>query len=311
MHAILSNRIHNRRTGSLFRSNVVFLVGCLLLNCAMVGSGTSAQIGLWTFEEYAGQTHVPSFGIIQDTSGNNRHMFSSGGRTVTTGSSPGTTALNFTGTLRDFLELQPGFNDFSNSAATASNSDIVFGESDSYTIEVIATLPHDNYYMTEGRILGKGQFAYGMADEWNIVVINNSNSHRNTLEGFLGDGQSHFYAKPTKGHIATGWHHIALVRNRATDLIRLYIDGARVASASDGSRRLNLDTAVGNFLVGGNKHSPVKPFRGSIDMVRISDTALSPQDFFGTIANATSIPEPVSLVQVVICLVCLLPVRRR
>ena len=297
-----------------FRSIIGLLAGGLLWTFMVAEPADSAEIGLWTFEEYAGQAQVPSTGIIQDTSGNQRHMFSLGGKTVTAGSAPGTTALEFTGTLRDLLEFQPGFNSFSNSAATASSSDIVFGANDSFTIEVVVTLPHDNLYGVEGRILGKGRYASGVADEWNFVAINNSNNHPNSIEAFLGDGENSgngFYAKPAKSNVATGWRHLGLVRNRSTDKIQLYVDRSLVATSSDGFQRIDLSTATGNFMVGGNKHVPVKPFRGSIDMVRISDMALSPQEFFGAPVNANSIPEPASLVLAVPCLVGLLVVRRR
>ncbi len=310
----LKNFTSARQTVFLFRLKVALLAGGLLWMFAVAKQADSAEIGLWTFEEYAGQTQVPASGIIQDTSGNQRHMFSLGGRTVTPGAAPGTTALNFTGTLRDLLKFQPGFDSFSNSAATASSSDIVFGANDSFTIEVVVTLPHDNLYGVEGRILGKGRYASGVADEWNFVAINNSNNHPNSIEAFLGDGEnsgSGFYVKPAKSNVATGWRHLGLVRNRATDTIRLYVDGSLVAASTDSFNRIDLSTATGNFLVGGNKHAPVKPFRGSIDMVRISDTALSPQEFFSAVANANSVPEPVSLVLVVTCLACLLVVRRR
>ena len=308
------------RAGLLFRPDLSSLCGgiwSLLMISALAGSALSAEVALWTFEEYAGQSSVPANGIITDSSPNGRHMFSLGGKTVVAGPSAGTTALYFTGTLRDLLEFEPGFNNFSNSGLTSSNNDIVFGGPDSFTIEFTVELPHDNYYGLEGRILGKGIYTTGAgaADEWGFVAVNNSDTQLNTLEGFLGDGNNIFFVKPTETNITNDWHHVALVRNRATDSIQLYIDGTVVAAASDSGNSLDLSTANGNLLVGGNKHNVVKPFRGSIDMVRISDTALAPINFFNgglpLAAHSSSVPEPSSLVLAGSCLVCLLTGRRR
>ena len=283
---------------------------------ALPASATSAELGLWTFEEYSGQSLVPANGIITDTSGSNRHMFALGGKTVTAGELPGSTALEFSGTLRDLLEFEPGFSNFSNADpnVVASASDIVFGGLDSYTIEVKVTLPHDNYYGLEGRIIGRGQWQPGVQDEWGIVAINDSNNLPNRVEGFLGDGTNSFFRKPTADNVTTGWRHVALVRDRSTDMVHLYIDGSLIQSQSDSGNWIDLSQAGGNLMVGGTKHHPVKPFRGSIDMIRISDTALDPNDFYNgaaAVSSVPSVPEPAGMVLVVAGLVCLLGGRKR
>lgn len=255
----------------------------------------AATIGFWTFEDYAGQAAVPALGMIQDTSGNARHLLDRPGRRVVPGAAPGSTALEFSGTLRDVLEFRPGFSDFSNSDATAAGTDIVLGQDDSLTIEAVATLPHDNLYVTEGGILGKGGYSVAAgSDEWNMVAINNSNSHTNTVEAFLGDGghpAGGFYIKHNETDLAPGWHHLALVRNRQTDEVSFYVDGTLIGTQLDqnGLVKMDLSNAPGNFVIGGNNSLPRKPFRGSIDMVRISDEALPSSEFFMTAGEPGSL----------------------
>jgi len=291
-----------KRKISMFRPTLCVRV---LIGSIVVFSITSLQaapIGFWTFEEYSGQSTVPANGFIQDTSGNARHMLSRAGRNVVPGATAGSTALEFSGTLRDLLEFRLGFNGFSNSAETASSSDIVLPRDESYTIEAIVTLAQDNLYVVEGGILGKGSYSPANdTDEWGLIAINNSQNHINTLEGFLGDGgnsASGFFVKPSETNISTGWRHVALVRNRQTDIVSLYIDGVVVSTALDQgpSGVLDLSNAPGNFVIGGNRSVANKPFRGSIDMVRISDEALSPAQFFmGLAASAAVVPEPSSM----------------
>jgi hypothetical protein len=277
---------------AVFRS--ILATAMVLSTCASLTP--ASVIGLWTFEEYSDQTFVPADGLVADSSGNERHLASSGGRFVTPGSLAGTTALSFTGTLRDFLEFRPGFSDFSNSQATASSTDIVFAGTDSYTIEAIATLPHDNLFSDEGGIIGKGRYdPNATTDEWNLVSIDNGNTQRNTLEGFVGAGgdvgnpNDGSFAKPNETNIAAGWHHVALVRNRSTDRVILYLDGVEVANES-GPPQLDVSNALGNFVIGGNRSAPLKPYRGSIDMVRISDAALAPAEFH--VNTFVFVPEP-------------------
>ena len=261
-------------------------------------TGTVTVIGCWTFEEYAGQATVPAYGMIQDTSGNARHLLDRPGRNVVPGAAPESTALEFSGTLRDFLDFRRGFRGFSNSTTTASESDIVLGRNDSFTIEAVVTLAHDNLYITEGGILGKGNYSVAAgADEWNMIAINDSNNHVNTVQTFLGDGghpANGFFVKNTGTNIVPGWHHLALVRDTQTDAVSLYVDGILIETQfdQDPSGTMDLGNAAGNFIIGGNNSLPRRPFRGSIDMVRISNDALSPSQFRMSPVDTSGVPAP-------------------
>ena len=285
----------------MFRSDLCFAVLAVI---GMVGSAHAATVGLWTFEEYDGNATVPTNGFIEDTSGNNRHMLSAQGRAVVAGSTVGSTAVSFSGNAGDWLEFIPGLNGsvFQNSDQNASSSDIVIGAfgpgNDSFTLEAIVNLPHDNQGIPanyEGGIMGKGgPYAPGSTDmdEWSLVAINNGGSHPNTVEGFLGDGKdgtAGVFRKTSTQNIATGWHHLALVRNRATDEVLFYVDGNLTAGGAIDSPAIDITNADGNFTIGANNSVRNKLFRGNIDMVRISNVALDPVDFFGVTP-----PQPLS-----------------
>ncbi len=296
-----------------FRLSVAALAATVLVSSAQAGI-----VALYTFEDYAGEATVPNNGFVEDTSGNDRHLLSVQGRAVTAGSTVGSTALSFSGNAGDWLEFVLGHSGYANSGATASSSDIVIGSVGdsanwSFTIETIVKLPVDNSQgNVEGGILGKGgPYAPGTtdADEWGFVAINNGTSHLNTVEGFLGDGKdgtSGIFRKTSTTNITIGWRHLALVRNRLTDSVKFYVDGVETDSEVD-SPASDWTNALGNFVIGGNRTNPNKRFRGDIDMVRISDTALDPEDFWSN----PVIPEPSSLMLLSVGLVCMALRRKR
>lgn len=135
----------------------------------------------------------------------------------------------------------------------------------------------------------------GGHDQWTLNAINNGTSHLNTVEGFVGH-QGVTFSKLDERDIAPGFHHVAMVRNRATDELIMYIDGLEVAK-NTGTPDVDVNDALGNFVIGGDDSaSPMnKPFQGTIDFVRISDVALAPADFM-----LVDVPEPASLALLVI-----------
>jgi len=263
-----------------------------------VGAAQASVVGYWTFDDYAVGDSLASDNIVRDESGNGRHM-----RAIL---NPGTTILGATGTTAAYLdgdgerfEFLPGFNAFTNSGLTASSSDLVFsstnpGGSDSFTIEAIVTLPHNDPSAggvgAEGAVLGKGQFAANSGnDQIFINAVNNGGSHPNTVEAFIGDGASPLgttrVSNINEQNISNDWHHIAAVRDRSADSWSLFLDGVLVSQFVGSAANGDLDNLVGNFVVGARDATGTNPFRGGVDMVRISDTALDSSEFL-------LIPEP-------------------
>ncbi|MCB1128237.1 MAG: LamG domain-containing protein, partial [Verrucomicrobiae bacterium] len=77
---------------------------------------------------------------------------------------------------------------------------------------------------------------------------------------------------------ATGWHHVAQVHQIGTE-VRFYIDG-ELAQVLPETRGVN-PTTDNNLYVGYERGSgaPLNPFNGLIDRVRISGSALTPEEF--------------------------------
>ena len=75
------------------------------------------------------------------------------------------------------------------------------------------------------------------------------------------------------------WHHVALVHDVAADsanLSRLYIDGVQAGSSSAVTSYLSLTNAT--FFIGSRNNDSYK-FNGQLDDIRITDRALSPEEF--------------------------------
>jgi len=119
--------------------------------------------------------------------------------------------------------------------------------------------------------------------------------------GVLG-GKLRFFIEDTTGPIAllspdplpTGeLLHVAGSIDNATGAMKLFINGAEVASATTSKRPTlsltgsNPGIGIGNLQDSGNQH-----LDGLIDEIRISDVALTPAEFLG----ASSVPEPSTLV---------------
>ena len=90
------------------------------------------------------------------------------------------------------------------------------------------------------------------------------------------------------------WFHVAGTLDDATGLMRLYIDGEKVAEITTDVRPLGPLTGDNPGIGIGNLQCDWldQYFDGTISVIRISDEALSPYQFLG----ATPIPEPLSMI---------------
>ena len=100
---------------------ILFLLQTILIQ-TMAGSAQAAEVGLWTFDEYAIDETLVADDRIADTSGNGRDMRSvdnaaSVALTTVAGAPQfgGGTAISFHGNMGDLLEFVPGYNSFGHS----------------------------------------------------------------------------------------------------------------------------------------------------------------------------------------------------
>ncbi|MHC4500919.1 MAG: LamG domain-containing protein, partial [Planctomycetota bacterium] len=73
------------------------------------------------------------------------------------------------------------------------------------------------------------------------------------------------------------WHHLVGVRDTASGLLTIYVDGIYENSIPDTTDVIALDPA-NDLWIGGQYYFPTRYFNGMIDDVRIYDRALSPND---------------------------------
>jgi hypothetical protein len=89
------------------------------------------------------------------------------------------------------------------------------------------------------------------------------------------------FLTPTLSLSTDQWYHFATVRSN--DEYNVYLDGASIATSPSGSPGEFFSfTAAGTYTVGSN----LEPFSGYLDEIRISNVALSPDQFLN------GVPEP-------------------
>lgn len=239
----------------------------------------ATTIAHWRFEEGPlGDTATTS---ILDSSGNGHHGTPVGGITYTDNTpnssvpqtgSPNEFALDFDGatTTRVVIEDDPAFE-----------------LTESFTLEAfinLGALPASGF---QWQILFRGDSRGGIdpyyLDLWDGEV-------RFTINSETAD-----WARVTATAPALNtWTHIAGVLDHDTGTMSLYLDGLLVDSVHTDVRPFAvLNPALSPGLsIGGYPDNHYGPYQGLIDEVRISDTALSPEDFLNA---AAPVPEPATM----------------
>ncbi|WOO41654.1 sialidase family protein [Rubellicoccus peritrichatus] len=141
-----------------------------------------------------------------------------------------------------------------------------FGRNDSFTLEASIRVPADSGLT--GLIVGK-DFAANAPSWWFRV-------QGGKLRFLVSDGpQEPNVMTPQK--IDDGeWHHVAAVLDRSAKTMSIYVDYALAVSGTDttvSSLHNSKAITIGMANTGGTR------FNGDIDFVRISNSALAPEDF--------------------------------
>lgn len=95
-----------------------------------------------------------------------------------------------------------------------------------------------------------------------------------TVRAEIYNGSGDPSADSPSSIVGTGFHHAVFVRDTAAGLLRLYLDGAQVASYADGTG--NIDGTSQTWSIGRRPDSSGTFFSGLIDEAAIYTAALSP-----------------------------------
>ena len=139
------------------------------------------------------------------------------------------------------------------------------------------------WFKTNSTVLGAIQSVspYGISNnyawEW-IYMLSNG-----TIAAGYGasNGGAVYMKTTTNSYNDNSWHHLALTLNGvygAGSFVQLYIDGNEVSTSIDTSNSGSISSITGTFRLGSRNRSGVDSnvFNGSIDQVRIFNTALTP-----------------------------------
>lgn len=237
----------------------------------------AATVGLWSFEEGTPGAIASGANSILDSSGNGNHGTPVGEpvyNSDTPSTPPGNTAsIGFDGD--DYVTIQPSVSLTLGSAFTV---EFWMKSANSQTAPLFLVVDESH-----GFIDSKGWFFQG-------------DSATGQLGFGVGSGLAFTGISSTATVLDGNWHHVAGVYDSADsgNELKLYIDGssdaAGMGSYVSSERNINIGAAWG----GGN---PQRFYNGLFDQLRISSSALSPDEFL--YVAATTVPLPASFLLLV------------
>ena len=137
----------------------------------------------------------------------------------------------------------------------------------------------------QGQIIMRGDDRPGL-DPYQLMLVGGSIYFR------VQDGNDN-YADAISPVALNAWHHVAGTLNGATGVMSLYVDGVLVAQTTTGIRPLGSLTGQNPGVGIGNVQSANynEYFPGLIDEVRISDSALNPDELLNATNILSAIPN--------------------
>ncbi|MEN6307801.1 MAG: LamG-like jellyroll fold domain-containing protein [Anaerohalosphaeraceae bacterium] len=242
---------------------------CLSVICTV----NAAVIVNWEFNDKApGQVCVPGE-RVSDSSGNGRDLYAGTGTDLPEywDANPlygEGSAINM-GTGTDELIFHAGY-EFGD-GGPAAGSAMVIGGKDSFTLETMVRLPRGN--SSSANYHSIVQTPLESDKETFLRIKNNGN-----IEWVLDDGPGRMSVTAAVNLHDAKWHHIAAVRDYAAGMAYLYVDYIQVASKIDPTTT-DLTLATQDWYVGSFFNNSTREFNGSIDFLRITEGALSPDQF--------------------------------
>jgi hypothetical protein len=253
--------------------------------------------GYWKFDNFAAGTAISAGDKILDSSGNGRHLCAV---SVSTSAVAGYgnpcaaygSGASFENNKGMMLNLVPGYVYADSSIAgshpvlPSTNGDITIeavikaaaGTATGSTIYTFLPAPEtDTWYGTDS------------TDAFYFRVNDSTGYLRFT---FNNDGVVKTVTGTTSVYDA--WHHVAAVRNTTTGKLAVYIDGVLNADTNDTTPTTSEIFPTGTACVGGFSSflSTARNFKGNVDFVKVTRSALDPSQFVQSFAIPTN-PNPV------------------
>lgn len=253
--------------------------------------------GYWAFDDSLPGTSIDEGGMILDSSGNNRHLYTLyeamenpqvpnyGNPSASYG-----TSASYEAYTDSQLKLLPGY-DFGE--GTIAGGGINLPSDESLTIEAVFKVPYgsnsvgaifsylpdhpeETYWFTSNlpqiwlRVQDTGLLRFWIQD--NLMVSSSVDS-----AVLVNDGQ---------------WHHVAAVRDKSSNQLKIYVDYVNVTTKADTTTADIVPT--GYMVVGGFHGYSSRNTNGSIDFVKVTRSALEPAQFVQPIGLLPTNPSPVN-----------------